>query len=141
MTDEMVTMAADDEEVLAVLAHEIGHIRERHSLRGVLQSSTVALMIAGLTGDLASLTSISATLPTLMVQLKYSRTFELEADDYAVAMMRDMTIAPTKLGDILLRMTEASGRGEKSDDSISDYLSTHPASTERMRRIQEGMDQ
>lgn len=139
MTDELVAMAVDDEEVLAVLAHEIGHIRHRHSLRGVLQNSTVALMIAGITGDLASLTSISATIPTLMVQLKYSRGFELEADDYAVVMMNEMGIEPAKLGDILIRMTKAAMGDAENDDSISDYLSTHPGSDDRMRRIIDGM--
>ncbi|MGI9493753.1 MAG: M48 family metallopeptidase [Geminicoccaceae bacterium] len=138
MTDELVAMAADGEEVQAVLAHEIGHIRHRHSLRGVLQNSTVALAIAGLTGDLASLTSISATIPTLIVQLKYSRGFELEADDYAVLMMNDMGIDPSKLGDVLLRMT-SEFEGEAESDEISDYLSTHPGSAGRMQRILEGM--
>ena len=133
MTDELVRLADHEDEVLAVLAHEIGHIRHRHSLRGVLQNSTVALMIASLTGDLASLTSISAALPTMLVQLKYSRGFELEADDYAVAMMRETGIEPTELGDILLRMTGG------ADGEIPDYLSTHPGSEERMKRIREGM--
>ncbi len=143
MTDELVRLAVDEEEVLAVLAHEIGHIRHRHSLRGVLQSSTVALMIASVTGDLASLTSIAATIPTLMVQLKYSRGFELEADDYAVGMMNQMAIDPRKLGDILIRMTnEALGEDEADDGGeISDYLSTHPGSEARMKRIQERMGQ
>ncbi len=138
MTDELVEMAVDDDEILAVLAHEIGHIRHRHSLRGVLQNSTVALMIAGITGDLASLTSIAATIPTLMVQLKYSREFELEADDYAVAMMDRVDIEPTKLGDILIRMTEAAKRDAAADDDngISGYFTTHPGSIERMHRIQ-----
>ncbi len=133
MTDELVRLAEHEDEVLAVLAHEIGHIRHRHSLRSVLQNSTVALAIASLTGDLASLTSISAALPTMLVQLKYSRGFELEADDYAVAMMHETGIEPTELGEILLRMTGG------ADGKIPDYLSTHPGSEERMKRIREGM--
>ena len=142
MTDELVRLAGDQEEILAVLAHEIGHLRHRHSLRAVLQNSTVALMIASLTGDLASLTSISATIPTMMVQLKYSREFEREADDFAVDMMNEMDIDPTSLGDILIRMTKEAGINEDSDDTgISDYLSTHPGSEERMRRIRERMGQ
>ena len=120
MTDELVRLADHEDEVLAVLAHEIGHIRERHSLRGVLQNSSVALMIASLTGDLTSLTSISAALPTMLVQLKYSRAFELEADDYAVDLLNEMDIDPTELGDILLRMTGDGAGG------LPDYLSTHP---------------
>ena len=133
MTDELVGLAEHENEVLAVLAHEIGHLRHRHSLRGALQNSTVALMIAGITGDLASLTSVSATLPTVLVQLKYSRSFELEADDYAIEMLGKMGIAPTELGEILLRMT-GDGSGE-----LAKYLSTHPGSKERMQRIVEGM--
>lgn len=133
MTDELVRLADNQDEVLAVLAHEIGHIRHRHSLRGVLQNSSVALMIASLTGDLASLTSISAALPTMLVQLKYSRGFELEADDYAVLMLNDMGIEPTELGEILMRMTGG------AEGEIPDYLSTHPGSEERMQRIREGM--
>jgi Zn-dependent protease with chaperone function len=135
MTDELVRLATREDEVLAVLAHEIGHIRHRHSLRGVLQSSTVALAIATITGDLGSLTAISATLPTILVELKYSRAFELEADDYAVDLMNASAIEPTALGAILMRMTRSQG------DETTSYFSTHPASAERMRRIEEGMQQ
>lgn len=133
MTDELVRLASNDEEVLAVLAHEIGHIRHRHSLRGVLQNSTVALAIATLTGDLTSLTAISATLPTALVELKYSRSFELEADDYAVGLMTAKDMDPTALGAILARIT-----GDPGDEPTS-YFSTHPATAERMTRIKEGM--
>jgi Zn-dependent protease with chaperone function len=129
MTDELVRLAENEEEVLAVLAHEIGHIRHRHSLRGVLQNSTVALGIAGLTGDLGSLTSFSAALPTLLVELKYSRTFELEADDYAVDMLTKSGIEPSRLGDILLRMTEGM-------QEMPTYFSTHPHSIERAKRVE-----
>ena len=39
LTDELVASAASEEELVAVLAHELGHIRHRHALRGVLQNS------------------------------------------------------------------------------------------------------
>jgi len=132
MTDELVQLAQNDDEVLAVLAHEIGHIRHRHSLRGVLQSSTVALTVASLTGDLTSLTSLSATLPTLLVELKYSRAFELEADDYAIDMLRDIDIAPETLGDILIRLTA-------DMPELPPYFKSHPSSLERAARITEGL--
>lgn len=133
MTDELVRLARNDEEVLAVLAHEVGHIHHRHSLRSILQNSSVALLLASLTGDLASLSSIAAAAPTLLVELKYSRGFELEADDYAVDLLTGMEIEPTVLGDILIRLT-----GEHDGD-LSDYFSTHPGSKERMERLSKGM--
>jgi Zn-dependent protease with chaperone function len=133
MTDELVRLASSDAEVLAVLAHEVGHIRHRHSLRGVLQSSTVALGIATVTGDLGSLTALSATLPTLLVELKYSRAFELEADDYAVDLINAAKIEPRTLGTILERLTKS-----RADDRTG-YFSTHPAPSERVERINERM--
>ena len=44
VTDELVALAGDDDLVLAVMAHEIGHLDHRHLLRAVLQNSAVALL-------------------------------------------------------------------------------------------------
>ena len=39
VTDELVTLAHDDREILAVLGHELGHVAHRHVMRQLLQSS------------------------------------------------------------------------------------------------------
>ena len=39
LLDELVQMPADEEEVLAILAHELGHVRHRHGLTQLIQSS------------------------------------------------------------------------------------------------------
>jgi Zn-dependent protease with chaperone function len=46
MTDELVLLARHDEEVVAVLAHELGHVHGRHALRSVLQQSATVMLIA-----------------------------------------------------------------------------------------------
>ncbi|MDX1487329.1 MAG: M48 family metallopeptidase, partial [Acidiferrobacterales bacterium] len=88
ITDELVALVRDDNELIAVLAHEIGHVVHRHALRRVLQDSTVVLVIAAVTGDVTSITSLAATIPVVLVEAKYSRDFEREADDYALSYLR-----------------------------------------------------
>lgn len=131
MTDDMAQLAHNDEELVAVLAHEIGHIENRHTLRQVLQNSASGLIIAAVGGDVFSSSSFAATFPTLLIQTKFSRDFEREADDYSVHYLKAHAIPTQRLADILTRLTEAH-HGQA--DSV-DYLSTHPATRERVEQI------
>ena len=133
ITDELVTLARHDNELIAVLAHEIGHVVHRHALRRVLQDSTVVLIIAAVTGDVTSITSLAATIPTVLVEANYSRSFEREADDYAFQYLRTHNIPPYYFADILLRMEHA----RPSRGHVPDFLSTHPATEERILRFKE----
>ena len=130
VTDELVALAKDDREIEAVLAHEFGHQRGRHILRHVLQDSAAALLIAVTVGDLSSLTSLLAAAPTLLLQAKFSRDFEREADDFALAYLKKRGIAPEVFAAILERL-EAS-RPEGRD--VPDFLSTHPDIRVRIER-------
>ena len=51
VTDELVKFVHSDDELLAVLAHEIGHLRARHALRLVLQQSGIAVLATVVAGD------------------------------------------------------------------------------------------
>jgi Zn-dependent protease with chaperone function len=73
MTDQLVALAEDDRELLAVLAHELGHVQERHALQKVLASSGVAALVFMLTGDVSGLASIVVAAPTIMTHLHHSR--------------------------------------------------------------------
>ena len=133
ITDELVSLARHDNELIAVLAHEIGHVVHRHALRRVLQDSTVVLVIAAVTGDVTSITSLAATIPVVLVEAKYSRDFEREADDYSLQYLRAKDISPRHFADILQRMEHSfPARSE-----LPPYLSTHPATEERVQRFRE----
>ena len=81
VTDAFVMLAANDDEIVSVLAHEAGHVEHHHGLRLVFQNSVVALVITWLVGDVSTLL---AAAPTALLQAKYSRDFERDADAYAV---------------------------------------------------------
>ncbi len=128
MTDEMVQLAKHDEELVAVLAHELGHLEYRHGLRHALQSSGVALVIAAVVGDIASTSAIAAALPTVLLEAKYSRAFEIEADKYALQYLKTNNIPLKRFADILSRMQD-----KHSDNDSTGFLSSHPATKERIQ--------
>jgi Zn-dependent protease with chaperone function/TPR repeat protein len=129
MTDELVKRARSDQEILAVLAHELGHVHHRHTMRRLLEGSATALIIAAVTGDIASTTSLAAAAPTLLLQTKYSRDNEREADVYAVNLMRKAGIEPRHFGTILARL-EAD---EPQRGGLPNFLSSHPPTEERAK--------
>ena len=129
-TDELVELANSDQELIAVLAHEIGHLRQRHALRHLLQNSATALLVAAIIGDIVSITSLAAALPTMLLQAKYSRDFEAEADEFALGYMQRNGVPLDAFAAILLRMDE---KAAAKDAPV--YLSTHPATRERAQRF------
>ncbi len=133
MTDELIEIADNDEQIAAVLAHELGHVHHRHIMRSLLQNSIAALVIASLLGDVTSITGLAASIPTFLVEQRYSRAFEYEADAFAVEWMRAQGIDEMHLADILRGLHEAHGGGD--DDGVSKYLSTHPAMSERIEAL------
>ena len=134
MTDELVELAEHDEEVLAVLAHEIGHVVHKHGLRSALQSSAVALLLTAITGDISAASGFAAALPVVLLETSFSRKFEHEADQYAFDYMQAHNIDTKHFANILQKITGEDGDGEKSAFT---YLSTHPITAERTRRFTE----
>lgn len=126
VTDQLVTLSRHDDEVAGVLAHELGHLRLNHSMRGMLESSAAALIVAAITGDIASTSTLAATAPTLLLQSKFSRDNESEADRFALDLMRRAGMDSAYLAEILERI-----RGSRKG-SVPAFLASHPATEERV---------
>ena len=106
VTDQLLEAADNDDQLRAVMAHEVGHVVYRHSLRMILQQSGTALFSLVLLGDASSLSSAVAGLPVMAVTARHSREFEAEADDYALAWM-DRHQIPREAWADMLRNLEA----------------------------------
>jgi len=132
MTDEMVLAADTTEEVLAVLAHEIGHEELRHTMRSVLQNSAVGIAVAAVTSDAASLSVAVAGLPVLMAQTKYSRDFESAADEFAFTLLKEQGYSPDAFAALMERLNAKHGRG-----SAFEFVSTHPVTEDRVKRARD----
>jgi len=130
ITDEMVEAAKEMEEVLAVLAHEIGHVELRHTMRSVLQNSVIGVIVATVTSDAASLSAAVTALPVIMAQTKYSRDFETAADEYAFRLLKQKGYSPRAFATLMekLAMQNREGKG------LFAWISTHPVTSERVKR-------
>jgi Zn-dependent protease with chaperone function len=135
LLDQLVALAKSDDEIYAVLAHELGHVHYRHGLRMLLQGSAVGLAMTAWFGDVSTLLAVATTAP---LQARYSREFESQADDYAARMLLANGIAPSHLADLLQRMQEQrreKNKGRQEGGAVESYLSSHPATAERIRRL------
>jgi Zn-dependent protease with chaperone function len=124
--DELID-ALDDEEVLAVLAHELGHAHYHHGLQLLLQSTVVGAFWSFYVGDISQLLAIA---PTALVQARYSRKLEQQADDYAAAVLSASGRSPALLADALEKLVAL-----HPGSSEHGYLSSHPATAERMQHL------
>jgi Zn-dependent protease with chaperone function len=130
ITDEMIETAKEKEEVLAVLAHEIGHVELRHAMRGVLQSSIVGVIAAMLTSDAASLSAAVTAFPVVLARMKYSRNFETAADEYAFGLLKQKGYSPNAFASLMERLSKES----REDMGPFAWISTHPVTAERVKR-------
>ncbi len=132
LLDDLVDLAEAPDEILAVLAHEIGHVEHRHGLQMVINNSVLVFMFTLVTGDFGSLTGAAASLPAILVESGYSRRFEFEADAFARELMIERGIELEHFAQILQRLT-----GYDSGSTVLDHISTHPPTAERVKRVLE----
>jgi Zn-dependent protease with chaperone function len=125
LTDSLVTLLGDDDAIMGVLAHELGHVHEHHLMRRLIQGSVTGAAATLLFGDVSI---AAANVSTLLLDMHYSRQAEREADDYAIAMFKANGIPLSKLADVFEKL------GHAGAEPIP-YLASHPSSSERIARI------
>jgi Zn-dependent protease with chaperone function len=125
--DGLISAIGDDRQILAVLAHELGHAHERHGLQMLLQGSAVGAFLAFYVGDISPLL---AAAPAALVQSRYSRRFELQADDYAATLLLHNGMSPALLADALTTLAQLHPELSKGG-----YLASHPSTDERLGHL------
>ena len=120
----LLQLTETPEEVAGVLAHEVQHIEQRHSLRSIAKSLGFSAAVSLLLGDASAAVSLGGEL----LQLKFSRDHETEADREGLKTLVAAKINPVGMRDFFAKMAA------QSQLNLG-FLATHPASNERMADI------
>jgi predicted Zn-dependent protease len=129
--------AADSpEEIAGVLAHEIAHVTERHGFRSIINAAGVSLFVQFLFGDTSGLMAALTDGSQMLLRQIYSRNFEREADDVGWDYLVKANIDPRGMIRFFKRMKAEEEKNPQLSGAFQ-LLSTHPATRERMDRLEE----
>ena len=131
-------------ELAAVLGHEIVHAAARHGAkaqeRGTLLQAgiavaTIGAAVGGADQNVAGLVIQGAGLGAQLVQTRYGRDQELEADEYGMKYMKRAGYDPwagVTLQESFVRLSKESGA--KPQSFIDGLFASHPPSEERVEK-------
>lgn len=135
----LLEILGSDDEIAAVMAHEIGHNAEMHALRGSAKSSRASLIgmaaiLAALAGGGQGGTDVALFSQYLLTGIisGYSIDFEKEADASAVDTMIKSGYNPSALATVMQRFEVEEKRRPKTEPGI---FRTHPPSLERAEAV------
>lgn len=151
-------LAADrEDEVAAVLSHEMAHVTQSHVLRGVerAQRDSIPILLAMLGAIAVAQASHStsadngaaammASAQGLMIQrqINYTRDNESEADRIGIRALARSGYDPSAMADFMEKLqavirTNQGGERER----VPDYLQTHPVTTTRISEARQRAEQ
>lgn len=143
VTRGMLGCCQNEGELAAVLAHEIGHVQNKHGIDAIKKSRiTEAFTIIGTEAtktfadsDIANLTAVFEDsindITGTLINSGYSRSFERQADESAVTIMERVGYNPKSLVAMLNVM------GEKLQPEGLDFAKTHPSPESRIEDLNE----
>ncbi len=141
----LLRCASSEDEVAAILAHEIGHVSLKHGLQAIsnarwteasvgIGKSILGKSDSGLLRDLTnSFGNVIGDIMKTMITTGYSRDLEKQADLAAVAILQKVGYDPAALVRVLTAM-----KGRLKPDA-KDFAKTHPDPEERIAYVTEAI--
>ncbi len=142
----LIVSSGSESELAAVLAHEIGHVVQRHIARGMTQQNQNSMVmlaslagallaaLAGGGGNLAMGVAAFGQPAAINRQLGFSRDAEREADRAGFTMLTKAGYDAQGMAQMFSRLMNASRLNEGAGGGS--WASTHPLSIERMSDVQ-----
>ncbi|HYZ86694.1 MAG TPA: M48 family metallopeptidase [Bryobacteraceae bacterium] len=141
ITEGLLRRLGSEGQLAGVLGHEVGHVVARHSAEHMAKQR----LTEGLTGAAVLATydpsdprtmrnAAVAALIANMVNMKFGRDDEIEADRLGVKFMAEGGYDPRAMIGVMEVLAKATGGNRQPE-----FFSTHPNPERRMERIQEAI--
>ena len=135
ITEGLLRLLKTEAELGGVLGHEIGHVIARHSSeRLAKQQLTQNLLGALVVGSGDYTTAQIGQMVGSMINMKYGREDELEADALGIRIMVEAGYDPRGMIRVMEVLAKASGGSRQPE-----FVSTHPAPENRAERIRQAI--
>ncbi len=138
----LLKAAETPEEILGVAAHEIAHATERHVLKSMVQTLSLTAALTFIVGDVGGLAAFLIQQSQQLLQNGFSRKQEAEADEVGFQYLVKAGINPSGLVRFFQRLQDPAQKPASSTDGmakIENFLSTHPLTEERIKKIETWM--
>ncbi|AEV34946.1 Peptidase family M48 [Pseudovibrio sp. FO-BEG1] len=126
------------DELAAVLAHELGHVKYRHSMQQLINVAGTGIVFSMFIGDFTG-GSIVASVGEAMLDSSYSRDMEREADLFAVQMLENAGVDPTGLASFLEKISKEHEHDNALTEALG-FLSSHPPTKERVDTLNQAVN-
>jgi beta-barrel assembly-enhancing protease len=139
ITRALLNRLENEAQLAGVLGHEVGHVVGRHSAEH-LAKSQLAQTLVGAVGVATSdegggqQGAAMAAFVAQMVQLRYGRQDELQADSLGVDLMSEAGYDPRALENVMAILAQSSGGGRAPE-----FMSSHPDPGNRQEKIREAI--
>jgi predicted Zn-dependent protease len=139
VTRGLIALASDTSELSSVLSHEMAHVLSKHAAMREDQARQAAIAAKVVTemGNMPSDVTAFTLAKSKLTMANFSREQELQADDMGVAISAHAHFDPYGAFRFLTSMernAELKAGRSSLDPRAQDFLSSHPATPERVAR-------
>lgn len=133
----LIEATESPEELAGVMAHEMQHVLKKHSTQAIFKDLSTGVLFSFAFGDLQGLSGAVRT----MEGLRYGRNLEEEADKKGMELLVRAGIDPEGMVGFFEYLWECECKKEKKDKkaSVLEYLSTHPATENRVEYLKKNL--
>jgi predicted Zn-dependent protease len=123
----LLAKAENADEIAGVLAHELGHLKHRDNMRGLIHNGGTSFLIGLLFGDITGSSALIFAARSLVTN-SYTREAEQDADSFSIEIMHRLGRPTKPMGELLVRVTGKEAKGLS-------IVSSHPLSEDRLARM------
>lgn len=127
----LLNAARTPDEFAGVLAHEIGHVAHRHGMEQLIATAGTGALIGFILGDMTGI-SVAAGLGATIIDARFSREAEREADRFAASVSQRLDYQPAGLAALIARV----GRDDDFTRALA-LLNTHPLTDDRRLALEQ----